>query len=100
MGRLARRGDSGSARKRLERFVQRLARAHRGRDLVDVRSVVPVDLDRLALDRIELVDDLLLVVAERRGEWRKARGQLSVFRLLGELPGPIQGEVEVASPVV
>src|SRR5437764_4995974 len=67
-------GTSGRTRvgpchclQRRERRVEGLAGTHDRADLLAVREVVATDVGRLALHRIELVDDLLLAVGERIG---------------------------------
>lgn len=62
--------------------------------------VVAADVGRLALDGDQLVDDLLLLLGQRRREGREGLGQLRVLGLLGQLLGPVQGQVEVAAAVV
>ena len=80
--------------------LKRGARAHgRGDELV-VGEVVATDVDRRALHRVELVDDLVLVGAQRLGDRGEARRQLGVVGLCRQLPRPVEREVEVAAAVV
>ena len=55
---------AGSAGQRGQRGVEGRAGTHRRRQLVQVRLVVAADVDRLALHRIQLADDLRFVVGQ------------------------------------
>ena len=90
---------SGPLRRR-QRRVERRARTHDRRHLRAIRQVVAADVHRLALHRIQLGDDLLLVLGERLGQRREARGQFGVFGLRRQFLRPVQRQVELAAAVV
>src|SRR5699024_1177798 len=65
-----------------------------------VRAVVAADVGRLALDRDQLLCDLLLTVGELLRDGAEGGGQLGVHALLRQFLGPVHGQVEVAASVV
>ncbi len=76
------------------------AGAHHRAGLGGIRCIVAADVGRLALDGIELVDDLLLVLGQRSGDGGEVGLQLRVLGLRGERLGPVHGQVEMAAAVV
>ena len=67
---------------------------------VVVGLVVAADVDRRSLHLVELVDDGVLVGAQRLGNGREARRQLGVVGLARQLARPVERQVEVAAAVV
>src|SRR5690606_38932371 len=85
---------------RVDDRVQRRARPHRLRYELGIRVVVAADVDRLALHRDQLIDDLLLVALERFGDAPEARRQPGVLGLIRERSGPVHREIEMAAAIV
>src|SRR6478735_12049519 len=90
--------DMGSA-KGGERLVERLRRPHHGLGLGVVETVVAPDVGRVALDAVELGDDRVLGSGQRLGERGEGLRQLGVRRLLRQLLGPVERQVEVRAAV-
>src|SRR3990170_588877 len=80
--------------------VQCRARAHRAGRLLEVRAVVAADVLRFALRGDKLRVYLRFVLGKRLCGLGEARLKVLVLGLLGQGLGPVQGEVEVAAPVV
>src|SRR6476661_7761282 len=97
------RGGSGAPGREsdpVDDLIEAGTRAHgRGDELV-VRLVVATDVDRRSLDRVELVDDRVLVGAQCVRDGGEARRQLGVVGLCRELARPVERQVEVAAAVV
>src|SRR5215218_4033907 len=85
---------------RVDGLVERRAGAHDRRRLVAVEAVVAAEVDPVALDAVELADDLLLIVREPLRERLERLRQFGVAVLLGELLRPVAGEEVVAAAVV
>ena len=80
--------------------VERLGRAHDGLRQRWLGLVVTTDVSRRTLDSDQFAHYGLLLFGQGLGENGEGIGQLSVDRLRGELLGPIEGQVEVAAPIV
>src|SRR4029079_1564649 len=87
-------------RERVYRGIERGAGAHDGARLAWTGEVIAADVSRLALDGVQLVDDLLLVLRQLLGERRKVGLQFRVLALRRKRLRPVHREVKVAAPVV
>src|SRR3954447_22694921 len=83
-----------------QRLAEGGAGAHRRGGALGVGPVVAADVHGRALDAVELGDDRRLVVGQLLRQRRESRRQVGVLALAGELPGPVQRQVEVAAAVV
>ena len=90
---------TGSAQ-RGDRRVECRRRAHHGVSHRIVGTVVTADVSRVALDREQFCDDGLLLGTEQCCESCELLGQFGIRRLVSELLRPVEGQVEVASPIV
>src|SRR5471030_1368992 len=80
--------------------VERRARTHDRLGFRRVGQVVAADVHRLALNFLELFDDLRLVLGQRLGQRREVGLQFRVLALRGQGLRPVQRQVEVAATVV
>src|SRR4051794_23891176 len=94
---LARPGGLSRGAERLQRGVERLARPHHRDGLLAVDEVVATQVHRLALDAVELRNDLLFFRAQALGQWLERVRELGVVELVREGLCPVEGEVEVAA---
>ena len=85
---------------RLQDPVQRRRRPHHRIGLRALRIVVAADIGGLALHRLQLAQDLLLVLGQRLRERRESLRELGVVGLRGQRLRPVQREVEVAAAIV
>src|SRR5690606_11463074 len=90
----------GTPSQRSQRSVEGGAGAHGGGGLGGVGAVVAADVDRLALDAVELGDDLRLVLGQGLGQRGELRLQSGVLVLPGQGLRPAQGQGAVAAAVV
>src|SRR6478609_5715801 len=67
---------------RLQRRVERLARAHHGGRLLAIDEVVATEVHALALRRVQLADDLLLVAGQALGKRLERVRELLIVRLV------------------
>ena len=65
-----------------------------------VGLVVATDVGRGTLDGDELADDGLLLLGQSLGENGECVRQVGVHGLRGQFLGPVEGQVEVATPIV
>ena len=78
--------------------VEGLARAHDGARQFGVHRVVATDVGRRTLRVEQLLDDLRLVVRERRRQRGELRGEFGVLGLPGELLRPVRARGRSGCP--
>jgi len=83
-----------------EDVVEGLAGAEGGVGFGIVREVVAADIDGLALDGQEFLDDAGFVGEELLGDGGEDGFELGIVVLDGEGLGPVEGEIEVGAAVV
>src|SRR5476649_343292 len=97
---VVRRTVAAVSSKNSQHRVERRARTHDRLGFRRVGQVVAADVHRLALNFLELFDDLRLVLGQRLGQRREVGLQFRVLALRGQGLRPVQRQVEVAATVV